>query len=105
LKNQDFLQNITFNVKPSELLCVIGPVGSGKTTLLLALLNETSNKKGDVNISGSVFYLSQEPWIYSATIKENITFGREYIDSKFKTILEVCALDQVNTQRNLIKTN
>jgi ATP-binding cassette subfamily C (CFTR/MRP) protein 4 len=90
-----FLQNISFSVDENELLGIIGTVGSGKTTLLLAMLNEISNKKGDISISGRVFYVTQEPWIYSATIKDNIIFGKEYNKEKFAKILEVCSLNEV----------
>ncbi len=93
--DRDFLQNISFEVNQNQLIGIVGPVGSGKSTLLLAILNEYSNVKGDINIQGSLCYVSQEPWIYSATIKENIISGYEYQIQKFKKILEVCELDEV----------
>jgi ABC-type multidrug transport system fused ATPase/permease subunit len=90
-----FLQNISFSVEKNELLGIIGTVGSGKTTLLLALLHEISDMKGEVNINGSIFYVPQEPWIYSATIRENIIFGKEYNSEKLAKVIEVCALSEV----------
>jgi ABC-type multidrug transport system fused ATPase/permease subunit len=86
---------VSFEAKQNELVGVIGAVGSGKSTLLLALLNEFSNRRGDVDINGSIFYVSQEPWIYSATIKDNILFGKEYDSKKLSKVLDVCVLNEV----------
>jgi ATP-binding cassette subfamily C (CFTR/MRP) protein 4 len=74
---------------------VIGTVGAGKSSLLMALLNELPNIKGDLQMNGSVFYVSQEPWIFSSTVKQNILFGKEYDEEKFNQIIEVCALKDV----------
>ncbi len=90
----DLLQNVSFELRADELLVIIGPVGSGKSTLLLALLNELENIRGHVKINGSVFYVAQEPWIYSATLKENILFGSEYNEAKLAKILDVCELNE-----------
>jgi ATP-binding cassette subfamily C (CFTR/MRP) protein 4 len=90
-----FLQNISFSVKQNELLGVVGAVGSGKSTLLLALAGELSNVYGDLRVNGRMFYVSQEPWVYSATVRENILFGRLYDETKFREIVKVCALDEV----------
>lgn len=46
------LRNISFELKPGELLAVIGPVGSGKSTLLMSLLNELPHVTGDVKVNG-----------------------------------------------------
>jgi ATPase subunit of ABC transporter with duplicated ATPase domains len=93
--SDEFLKNITFSVKPNELVGIVGSVGSGKTSLLMALMNELHNMKGDVEIKGRVFYVAQEPWIYSATIKENILFGNDYDRTKFNSIIDICALNEV----------
>ncbi len=89
------MQNFSFEVKSGELLGVVGPVGSGKSSLLMALLGEMPIiKSGKVQVNGSVFYVSQEPWIFSATIKENILFGKEYEANKFDKIVDACSLTE-----------
>jgi ATP-binding cassette subfamily C (CFTR/MRP) protein 4 len=90
-----FLRNISFTVDSNELLGVIGPVGSGKSSLLMALLGEMPNvTEGTIDMSGSVFYVSQEPWIFSATIEENILFGKAYVKDKFDDIISACSLTE-----------
>ncbi len=93
--DDETLHDISFDLKQNEILGVIGPVGSGKTSLLMALLGEMPNvKNGEIDINGSVFYVSQEPWVFPATIRENILFGKEYVKSKLDEILRVCSLKE-----------
>jgi ATP-binding cassette subfamily C (CFTR/MRP) protein 4 len=74
---------------------VVGAVGSGKSSLLLTLLNEINLIKGDLHFEGSAYYLSQEPWVFSASLKQNILFGKPYVKEKFDKVLKVCCLEHV----------
>ena len=87
------LKNITFRVDQAELISIVGPVGSGKSSLLMALLGELQKISGELTVKGSVFYVSQEPWIYTDTIRENILFGNEFDQDKYNTIVKVCCLE------------
>ncbi len=90
------LKNISFDVENEGLLAVVGPVGSGKSSLFMAILGEMANIKGDVSVNGKIFYVSQEPWIFSATVRQNILFGKDYNEKKFKRIVEACSLKDVS---------
>ena len=46
------LDNISFNIKKGEFLCVVGPTGCGKTTFLNLLTRIYSPTKGDLYIDG-----------------------------------------------------
>ena len=93
-ENKEFkLKNLNFEVNKNELTAIIGPVGAGKTSILLALLEELQIKSGDLKVEGSVFYVPQEPWIFTASIRQNILFGKPYDDAKFKKIIKVCCLE------------
>ena len=94
------MKNIAFEIKEGELLSIVGPVGAGKSSLLLALINEMPLIKGDIQLNGKVFYVSQEPWIFSATIKQNILFGKEYSKEKFNQIIKSCSLKEVGKKDN-----
>ena len=39
-------------------------------------MNETKVCKGDCLVQGTIAYVEQEPFIFSASIKENILFGK-----------------------------
>ena len=92
---------MTFQVEPGSLTAIIGTVGAGKSSLLLTLLGELTNVKGDVNITGKIFYVSQEAWIFSSTVRQNILFGKQYDEERFNKIIEVCALKDVSLSTNL----
>jgi len=78
------LNNISFNVKKGEFICVVGPTGCGKTTflnLLTRLIQPTSgeilidNEPADPkkhNISFAFQEPSAIPWL---TVEDNIMFG------------------------------
>ena len=52
-------------------------------------MNETKIKKGKLEVQGSIAYVEQEPFIFSASVKENILFGSKYDAAKFKKTVEV----------------
>ena len=80
---------------PRNTLCsVIGPVGSGKSALLLTILKELQALEGKVTTSGTVSYAQQQPFIISATIEQNITFGEPLVDRAFyDEVIEAVGLD------------
>ncbi|XP_065917654.1 ATP-binding cassette sub-family C member 4-like [Dysidea avara] len=87
------LKDINLRVDQSnKLLAVVGPVGSGKSSVLQCLLRELEALDGSVDIEGSVSYASQDPWILSGTIKENILFGQDYDEAWYKRVVECCCL-------------
>lgn len=73
--SENCVANITLEARPNDLVAIVGPVGSGKTTLLHVILEELPPVEGSVSISGKVSYASQEPWLFGATVKQNILFG------------------------------
>ncbi|XP_054470688.1 ATP-binding cassette sub-family C member 4-like [Anoplopoma fimbria] len=86
------LQNVSFTVRPEQLLAVIGPVGAGKSSLLSAILGELSHESGVVKVKGELTYVSQQPWILPGTIRSNILFGKELNPQKYDRVLKACAL-------------
>ncbi|XP_072883234.1 ATP-binding cassette sub-family C member 4 isoform X1 [Hemitrygon akajei] len=86
------LQNISFSLKPGELLAVIGPVGAGKSSILAALLGELSKDSGILDVKGKIAYCAQQPWVFPGTVRSNILFGKEYQKAKYEKIITACAL-------------
>ena len=88
------LKNISLDIKPGELIVVIGPVGSGKTCLLQAVLNEIESTGGTVDCVGKTSYAPQEAWCFTGTIKDNVTLGGEFDSKKYDRVIEACCLDR-----------
>ena len=88
------LSALNIECTPGALTVVSGPVGSGKTSFLLGLLGEMRLLEGQICLprDQGVAYVSQTPWLQNATIKDNILFGSEYDEKRYKAVLEACAL-------------
>ncbi|NXT66261.1 MRP1 protein, partial [Chaetops frenatus] len=86
------LNSINFTVPEGSLVAVVGQVGCGKSSLLSALLGEMDKNEGYVVVKGSVAYVPQQAWVQNATLEDNIIFGREMNESRYKRVVEACAL-------------
>ncbi|CAF5026124.1 unnamed protein product, partial [Rotaria sp. Silwood1] len=68
---------------------------SWESSLLMTLLGEMPIKNGKISFSrkSRLCYVSQEPWIFSGTIRENILFGLDYDVKKFYRCIHATALN------------
>ena len=92
------LKNINFEVKPGELVAIVGEVGCGKSSLLQAIINDLillNPKECDgVHINGKVGYAAQIPWIQNDTIRNNILFSKPFDEEKYNNVLSLCQLNE-----------
>ena len=87
------LQDLTFELKPSTLTIIIGPVGCGKSTLLYSLLGETVDHDGYLTLSTStVAFCAQTPWLTNKTVRENILGELPFDEELYHTTIQACAL-------------
>uniref|UniRef100_A0A671RXV6 Multidrug resistance-associated protein 4 n=1 Tax=Sinocyclocheilus anshuiensis TaxID=1608454 RepID=A0A671RXV6_9TELE len=86
------LQNVSFTVKPGQLLAVIGPVGAGKVSHIKLILSFHFSSFGVVKVKGELTYASQQPWVFPGTIRSNILFGKELQPQRYESVLRACAL-------------
>ncbi|KAB0798602.1 hypothetical protein PPYR_09595 [Photinus pyralis] len=86
------LSDVNLNIERNQLIAVIGPVGSGKSSLFNVILRELPTSSGYVNIQGRVSYACQEPWLFSASVRQNILFGDAYDETRYKAVVKACAL-------------
>lgn len=90
--HEPVLSDITLSF-PSGLTVVCGEVGAGKTALLQALLGELDQKSGEYHRSNEmVGYCSQTAWLQSMSIRENILFSSPHDESRYRQVLDACAL-------------
>lgn len=84
------LRDINLTVEPGQTLGIVGLTGSGKTTLVALLARLYQVDRGqlyidDVDINDwdvdalrrQIGFAAQEPFLFSATVADNIRFGRE----------------------------
>ena len=58
----------------------------------MAILQELPILTGNIKTSGSISYASQEPWSFNNSVRNNILFGSEYNELRYKQVVDVCAL-------------
>lgn len=94
--NSPALKNISFNIRPGQLIGITGQVGAGKTTLINCLNGHLRPEKGMVYFGGQdaselpsadirsvVRTVSQEVFLFSDTIANNIAFGSDGAKERF----------------------
>ncbi len=87
-KSKPVLKDISFEVKPGEVVALVGRSGEGKTTLIDLLSNYHSAKVGKILIDGTdikkfslkslrsqIAVVPQEVVLFNDTIKKNVQYG------------------------------
>ncbi|KYN32705.1 hypothetical protein ALC56_12984 [Trachymyrmex septentrionalis] len=63
-----------------------------QSSFLQAILGELKSSQGQIQINGKISYASQEPWLFTGTVRNNILFGQPYDNVKYQNVVNVCAL-------------
>ncbi|XP_068140732.1 probable multidrug resistance-associated protein lethal(2)03659 [Drosophila tropicalis] len=92
--SEPVLDNINISLKPKHLVAVIGPVGSGKSSLIQAILGELPAEFGSVKLHGRYSYASQEPWLFTGSVQDNILFGLPMDKQRYRMVVKKCALER-----------
>ncbi len=102
VEGKPIFNNLSFSVKQGEKIAVIGKSGAGKTTLLRSLCGLLEPETGSIQINGdqassiprdeifnTVGVVLQESWLFSGTLRENLTLGYdEFTDEEIKEALD-----------------
>nr|ABA98954.2 multidrug-resistance associated protein 3, putative [Oryza sativa Japonica Group] len=86
------LRNINLMVKSGTKVAICGEVGSGKSSLLAAILGEVPRTDGVIQVSGKIAYVSQNAWIQTGSVKDNILFGSTMDKPRYEETLKFCSL-------------
>ena len=88
VENKPLIRDFNLEVKPGEMVALVGPTGAGKTTLINLLMRFYDVTSGSIAVDGhDIRNLSrqeyrkqfgmvlQDAWLYEGTVKENLRFG------------------------------
>ena len=83
------MKDLNLEVKPNEMVAIVGPTGGGKTTLVNLLMRFYELNGGSISIDGQdittmprsamrrrIGMVLQDAWLFEGTIAENIAYGR-----------------------------
>ncbi|TMW63574.1 hypothetical protein Poli38472_002515 [Pythium oligandrum] len=88
------LMNVSLRIHQGELIVIRGKPGVGKSALLATIRQESNLLHGKVSIMPdcTIGYFSQEPWLQTLSIQDNILFGSAYDERKYWCVLDACGL-------------
>ncbi|MFB0533882.1 MAG: ABC transporter ATP-binding protein [Anaerolineae bacterium] len=106
------LKDISFRCQPGQVVALLGSTGSGKTTLVNLLPRFYEYTGGSLTLDGvelkgysrhflrqQIGIVEQEPFLFSRTVRENITYGvgRDVSDAEIEAAARAAAIHGVIT--------
>lgn len=101
------IRNFNLEVKPGEMIAIVGPTGAGKTTLINLLMRFYDVNKGSITVDGQdIRQLSrqayrrqfgmvlQDAWLFEGSIQENLRFG--HLEATDEQIIEAAKAANVD---------
>jgi len=101
------IDDLSLKIEKGKQLVLTGDNGAGKSTLFKLLLGIEKCQSGEILINdynladldkqwwqSQISWVAQEPYIFSATIRENITLGRDFNLKEIEHICQLVNLDE-----------
>lgn len=89
VEGKPMIRDFNLDVKPGQMIAIVGPTGAGKTTLINLLMRFYDVTKGAITVDGhDIRHLSrqdyrrqfgmvlQDAWLYEGSIKDNLRFAK-----------------------------
>eukprot|EP01127_Copromyxa_protea_P019084 TRINITY_DN6113_c0_g2_i1.p1 TRINITY_DN6113_c0_g2~~TRINITY_DN6113_c0_g2_i1.p1 ORF type:complete len:822 (+),score=150.24 TRINITY_DN6113_c0_g2_i1:22-2487(+) len=90
--DQPVLKDLNIDIKPGQVVALVGPSGGGKSTVVSLLQRFYKPLKGNITLDGHPIHkldpswyhshislVAQEPTLFAGTIRENILFGSKHL--------------------------
>lgn len=89
MPEKTLIKNLNLEVKPNEMVAIVGPTGGGKSTLINLIMRFYELNEGLISIDGvniteisrselrrKIGMVLQDTWLFEGTIAENIAYGK-----------------------------
>lgn len=108
-RNNFKLKNINLSIFPKDKIMIIGHSGSGKSTLLKHIKQyyQTNNlyinnqPLNNVSLKEQITYISQNEILFTDTLYNNITMGKNIDIKPLEQIIKICRLDSIINRNSL----
>ncbi len=107
-EGKNIVENFSMRLERGDRIAIVGESGQGKSTILNLILRFYDVENGRVLINGknlkdiskSDYYsrislLQQDPFLFSSTVGENITFGEKPSHYSVEETVEICRLNSL----------
>ena len=108
--NTSALDDFSLDVRPGEMVAIVGPSGAGKTTVFQLLLRFYDPQSGTVRVDGvdlatadpadlrrRIGLVAQDPMIFGTSARENIRYGRpDATDAEVRQAAQAAAADFID---------
>lgn len=105
---QAVLKNIDFKLSPGRTLAIVGRTGAGKSTLVQLIPRLYDATAGEIfwggkdirhlslsELRGSLGYVPQDPFLFSASLRRNLAFGRDEVsEGEIEKSIRLTRLDR-----------
>jgi len=118
-KNKPVIVDATAEIKPGEIVAIVGPSGEGKTTIIRLLLSLLHKQEGNILVTDGksqytldasfrklISYVPQGNTLFSGTILENLKMGLPdaTLDEVNQALKDACAYDFVYALKDNVHT-
>ena len=118
-ENGPLIGPVSLDVKPGEMIALIGPTGHGKTTILNLLSSMMEPSSGTVLLDGvprdqlceqdwyrQMSYISQHPYVFAGTLRDNIRMGLIVTDEEiYEALYKAQLMSWLETLPEQLDTN
>ena len=114
---KEVLSNCNLTINKGDKILIKGQSGEGKSTLLKLLMGIYAPTSGEikVKINGNSYnstkikdifsFVPQDNMLFLGSVKENITFNKNYLDEKILKVLDLASIDFIDKTNDGLTKN
>lgn len=106
--DKPLFQNLNLDFQLNNKYILVGDSTAGKSTILNLIAGLLRNNSGDIKMNDisysaisdndlheKISYLQQDPYIFSASLKWNLTLGKNIPDAEINNVIHECGLEDM----------
>lgn len=114
INNKTLINNFSLDINKGDNIFITGKNGVGKSTLCKLLIKNINIKNNNIfinnidinnikesSIKNNICYVSQDEYIFSDTIKNNILLHKSVSSKELKKVLKVTEIDKILKNKNI----